>query len=585
MLPEERPGPVAGHTEGEVLYANEAFLSLVGTDSREEVVSSSLFDLFDGEERAPLADQFERIAAGAETTLGHSVTVDAANAEPQEVVVVSSRVEWEGETRLQSVFLPASDDALSAAGLRDRAIQEAPIGITIADTTREDEPLIYVNDGFLELTGYPREEVIGRNCRFLQGEATRDEPVARMRSALENEEAVTVTLRNYRRDGTMFWNRVSLSPIETEDGDVTHYLGFQEDVSEAKLYEQEKTLFEQQAEATEQAILITDHNGEIEYVNPAFERLTGYASEEVIGETPAMIKSGQQGPEFYRELWETLEAGETWEATLWNRTKSGELFQAEQTIIPITDDRGEITHFAAVERDVTDELLTEQILDVLNRVLRHNLRSSINVIEGYTEVLSTELENPEQQAIVETINERAAALEKISQRTTTIRDLFYGSTDGSPWQVTAFDEVVERYSREYPEATFSLDRTISGDEAIRNGRVFQLAFEEAVENAVVHSDRDRPRVEITVADGENPHHARVAVADDGPGIPEREWEVIESGTETPLAHSSGLGLWMMYWGVTALGGTVEVSDSEPRGSVVSFEVPLASGGDGGTDGE
>ena len=575
MVLDERSGPFAVHENGEIHYANEAFRSLIGADSWERVVGASLFDLVGADHREPLAEQFERIAAGTDRTLGLSVPLEPESGEPRDVVVVSSAVDWEGARRLQSVFLPVADDALSAVGLRDRAMQEAPIGITIADVTQEDKPLVYVNDGFLELTGYDRAEVIGQNCRFLQGERTREEPVARLREALENGEEAAVTLRNYRKDGSMFWNRVTISPIESEDGEIVHYLGFQEDVSETKLYEREKTLFKKQAEAAEQAMLVTDREGTIEYVNPAFERLTGYRAEEVIGEMPAILRSGEQERDFYRNRWETIEAGQTWESTLWNRTKSGELFQVEQTIVPITDDRGEITHFAAVERDITEELLTEQILDVLNRVLRHNLRTSINVIEGYTDVLGSELDDPEQRAIVQTINERAAALEKISERTTTIRDLFYSRSETTPWDLTALDGVVERYRSEFPEATISLETAVPEEMSVSNGGVFELAFEEALENAVVHSDRDTPRIEITITESERPHQARVAIVDDGPGLPESEWAVIESGEETPLVHSSGIGLWVMYWGVTALGGTVEVSDNEPRGSVVTFEIPLA----------
>ena len=123
--------------------------------------------------------------------------------------------------------------------LRSRAIDEAPFGITIADIRKDDQPLIYVNRGFLDLTGYSESWVLGRNCRFMQGEQTAEEPVTEIREAIENRESVQVTLRNYRKDGEQFWNQVTLAPLENNAGEVTHYVGFQQDVSTQKVYEQQ----------------------------------------------------------------------------------------------------------------------------------------------------------------------------------------------------------------------------------------------------------------------------------------------------------------------------------------------------------
>jgi PAS domain S-box-containing protein len=122
---------------------------------------------------------------------------------------------------------------------KDRAMDAAPVGITISDPSQEDNPLIYVNDRFTELTGYTEEEVCGSNCRFLQGEHTNPESVARMREAIDDEEPVTAELRNYRKDGTEFYNRVSIAPVHGEDGEVVNYVGFQQDITEEKEREQE----------------------------------------------------------------------------------------------------------------------------------------------------------------------------------------------------------------------------------------------------------------------------------------------------------------------------------------------------------
>jgi PAS domain S-box-containing protein len=114
---------------------------------------------------------------------------------------------------------------------KDHAMDAAPVAITISDTSQDDNPLIYVNDHFTELTGYTEEEVLGSNCRFLQGEETSPEPVARIRAAIDNKESVTVELRNYRKDGTECWNRFSIAPVRGDDGKATNHAGPQQDVT------------------------------------------------------------------------------------------------------------------------------------------------------------------------------------------------------------------------------------------------------------------------------------------------------------------------------------------------------------------
>jgi len=138
-----------------------------------------------------------------------------------------------GAESAESTPTAASADAVDEA-LKTRTMDEAPVGITIADATMPDMPLVYANAAFERITGYPPEYAVGRNCRFLQGEATRDEPVAKMREAIENEAATTVELRNYRRNGDLFWNEVTIAPLRDDEGRITHYVGFQQDVTRRK---------------------------------------------------------------------------------------------------------------------------------------------------------------------------------------------------------------------------------------------------------------------------------------------------------------------------------------------------------------
>lgn len=131
----------------------------------------------------------------------------------------------------RSVALMPSAPALPAAFFR-HAVETLSDGVVIARLEGRQAPMVFANAAFERLTGYRREEMLGRDCRLLQGDA-RDQPaIAVLRAAIDAREACTVVLRNYRRDGTPFWNELSLTPLADEDGVVRHYIGIQKDVSE-----------------------------------------------------------------------------------------------------------------------------------------------------------------------------------------------------------------------------------------------------------------------------------------------------------------------------------------------------------------
>ncbi len=140
----------------------------------------------------------------------------------------------DGVTVLFQESETTTPDVVAELNLKERAINEAPVGITIANAQPDDQPLLYVNEAFEELTGYSSDEVLGRNCRFLQGEDSDPEAVRAMREAIHDEEPISVELLNYRKDGTEFWNRVDIAPIRDGTGEVSHFVGFQTNITERK---------------------------------------------------------------------------------------------------------------------------------------------------------------------------------------------------------------------------------------------------------------------------------------------------------------------------------------------------------------
>ncbi|MCC3407564.1 MAG: PAS domain S-box protein [Microcoleus sp. PH2017_10_PVI_O_A] len=171
--------------------------------------------------------------------------------------VVEMRVvetEWEGEMAYLATLRDVTDRkrAEEMLWLYDRAMAATSTGVTIFDATNPEHPIIYCNPAFESMTGYRRAEIIGKNCRFLQGSDTDSEALEIIRQALQTESECKVILKNYRKDGTAFWNCFSISPVRDRTGKLTHFIGIQRDITDRK--KAEEALRNSEAQSREQAV-------------------------------------------------------------------------------------------------------------------------------------------------------------------------------------------------------------------------------------------------------------------------------------------------------------------------------------------
>lgn len=174
----------------------------------------------------------------------------------------------------------------------------------------------------------------------------------------QQDQAEDYEAQFFRSDGSLFWGRYSARINREED----YVEGIMTDITEEKTAEEARTQLAIVIEQAAESVMITDTGGNILYVNPAFERYSGYSRNEVIGKNPRILKSGKHDEQFYKDLWDTLLRGEVWTGRLTNRRKDGTFYEVEGTISSIRDSSGKIVNFVAARRDVTKEVALEHQL-------------------------------------------------------------------------------------------------------------------------------------------------------------------------------------------------------------------------------
>jgi PAS domain S-box-containing protein len=167
-------------------------------------------------------------------------------------------------------------------------------------------------------------------------------------------------------------------PIFDDDGNVVRMIEYSIDITERKQAESELRKLSRAVEQSSSSVVITDPAGNIEYVNPKFTAITGYAVEEVLGQNPRVLKSGTQTHEFYADLWKTISSGREWHGEFCNRKKNGGLYWESASISPIRDESGEITHYVAIKDDITERKRMEKEL----KQSEERIRSMVENIPG-----------------------------------------------------------------------------------------------------------------------------------------------------------------------------------------------------------
>jgi two-component system cell cycle sensor histidine kinase/response regulator CckA len=291
----------------------------------------------------------------------------------------------------------------------------------IVVTTEKEGRYLAASDAHERVIGYRPAEVIGHTLaefKIWDSNAERRKVVRLLR---KHEAVRNLEVRFRRRSGDPFTALLSVSPVEV--GGERCLVSLATDITERKQAEDARLLLATAIDQAGESIVITDTTGAILYVNPAFERVTGYSRAEAIGQNSRLLKSGKHNRAFYEALWATITAGQVWQGRLVNRKKDGSLYTEEATISPVRDERGIIINYVAVKRDVTRELQLEeqyhqaQKMEAVGRLtagVAHDFNNILTAINGFSEMISMELspDDPLQDPVKKVLSSgrRAAGL-------------------------------------------------------------------------------------------------------------------------------------------------------------------------------
>ncbi len=205
-----------------------------------------------------------------------------------------------------------------------------------------------------------------------------------------------IEYRIVREDGEIRWIWDRGFPVKDHGEQVTRIVGTAEDITGRKAKELEINKLSKAVDQSLSSILITEKNGIIEYANPMFEKVSGYTIKEVLGKTPRFLKSGKHRPEFYKTLWETILSGNEWRGRICNRRKNGDLYWDFQSVTPINNDEGEISHFLSVRLDDTERKHAEEKLQIYAR----ELQRSNQELDNFANIVAHDLQEPLRKIIV-----------------------------------------------------------------------------------------------------------------------------------------------------------------------------------------
>lgn len=551
---------------------NRRFAAKLGYD-RHELRGRNLADVYADESAELMLDDgnYERAISG-EFVVSERELVTNDGERLITLLQASPRRNQAGEVvGTHALFVDVTERRRAAEVLEQANAMEAAIdGMAILD---EEGTFVYVNGAFVDTYGYDTaDQLRGTSWKRYFDDVERLE--REVFPALADDDKWRSEATGVRADGSTFVQELSLKQLD--DGGAICVV---RDVTEQVHRERELEQFREAVDQTAHAVYITDSDGTIEYVNPAFEAITGYPETEVLGRTPRLLQSGEYDDEFYERLWKKIHAGERFEAEMIDQGADGDRLVLHQTITPITDEDGTVRKFVAVAQDVTELKTYERTLEtqrdnleVLNKVVRHDIRNELQLVLVYAEMLTESVDDGGQEFLDHVLTSANNAVDITETARDVTEVLLQPDPEFGPIHLqTVLRDEIDSLRSNYEHADVSVAGTIP-EAIVLADDMLGSVFRNLLTNAIEHNDQSEPTV--TIGAERTDDRVSVRIADDGPGIPDdRKAAIFEEGEKSLESDGTGLGLYLVETLLERYGGDVWIEDNDPSGAVFVVELP------------
>lgn len=403
------------------------------------------------------------------------------------------------------------------------------------------------------------------------------------------------------KDGFQRWLLTSKIPLFDHQGNPTGLVGIGRDITEMKKAENQIKKLTKSIEQSPSSIVITDIQGNIEYVNPMFSEISGYSKDEVIGKNPRILKSGEMPAEVYSQMWNTIKAGEVWRGEFLNRKKNGELYWEWATMTSIKNEDGEITNYLSIKEDISlrkqmeaDLIIAKNKAEESDHLksaflanMSHEIRTPLNSIIGFSELLSdSDFEIDEKKEFIQHIISNGNSLLNIISDIMDISRMESGQVTIRESQIHVnkfITRIKEQFSIKFAETNVEFKLEIPNSKE----KIFILAdtdrlsqiFTNLISNALKFTTQGFIQIGYQVKGD----MVEFCVTDTGIGIPADfhdkifdRFRQVES-SNTRKYGGNGLGLAITRNLVELMGGKIWIESESGKGSSFYFVLPLFSG--------